>query len=108
MTLKLNKVDKLPEISRSGRTSPELAIIIEALNTSVKNNQNFRLDDIEPGNAFNSMQQRIRAQSKKLGYTIVIRFDAAQKALYFKATKGSSSVSAKELSSVTTKVTTKK
>ena len=32
MTLKLTTVDKLPEISRSGRTSPELNMIIEALN----------------------------------------------------------------------------
>jgi len=108
MTLKLKTVDKLPEISRSGRTSPELIMIIEALNNSVKLNHTFRLDGIEPGNAFNSMQQRIRAQAKKLGYKIVIRFDSNEKALFFKASKSSSTVSAKEIATVSVKNTTKK
>lgn len=108
MTLKLTTVDKLPEISRSGRTSPELNMIIEALNNSAKNNQNFRLDGIEPGNAFNSMQQRIRAQAKKLGYKITIRYDSNGKVLFFKASKSTPSVSTKEVASVTVKNTTKK
>ena len=32
------------------------------------------------------MQQRIRAQAKKLGYSIVIRYEADTASLYFKAT----------------------
>jgi len=108
MTLKINKVDRLPDIARSGRTSPELAMIIETLNNSVKNNQTFSLVGIKPGNAFNSMQQRIRAQAKKLGFKIVIRFDAAEETLYFKATKNNVSVSAKETPGVSSKTTAKK
>jgi len=108
MTIKINKVNTLPEIVRSGRTSPELAMIIEAINNSVKNNQTFSLEGIEPGNAFNSMQQRIRAQAKKLGYKVVIRYDAAKKTLFFMASKNNSSVSAKEITGVSSKTTTKK
>ena len=108
MTLKINKVDRLPDIARSGRTSPELAMIIETLNNSVKNNQTFSLVGIKPGNAFNSMQQRIRAQAKKLGFKIVIIFDAAEETLYFKATKNNVSVSEKETPGVSSKATTKK
>lgn len=108
MTLKLKVVDKIPEISRSGRTTPELLMIIEALNNSVKLNQSFRLDGIEPGNPFNSMQQRIRAQSKKLGYKIAIRYDSSEKTLFFKATKLNTSVSVKEIPSVAVKNSSKK
>ena len=108
MTLKINKVDKLPEIARSGRTSPELTMIIETLNNSAKNNQTFSLVGIAAGNAFNSMQQRIRAQAKKLGYKIAIRYDAKEQTLYFKATKSNVSVSAKETPGVSSKTATKK
>ena len=37
------------------------------------------------------MQQRIRAQAKKLGYNIVIRFDASDGSLFFKASGNVSS-----------------
>lgn len=107
MVLKINKVNTLPEIVRSGRTSPELAMIIEAINNSVKNNQTFSLEGIEPGNPFNSMQQRIRAQAKKLGYKIVIRYDATKKTLFFRASKNDVSVSAKEITGVSNKSTIK-
>jgi hypothetical protein len=86
-TFKLNKVDTLPEISRAGRKSEELNMIIAALNESVNDGNPFRIDGIEAGNAYNSMQQRIRAQAKKLGYKIVIRFDSTTDALFFKATR---------------------
>ena len=122
MTLKINKVDRLPDIARSGRTSPELAMIIETLNNSVKNNQTYSLVGIKPGNAFNSMQQRIRAQAKKLGYKIVIRFDSTTDSLFFKATRignvkntteigvtavNNLSAKASEITGVKTKVKTK-
>ena len=109
MTLKINKVDRLPDIARSGRTSPELAMIIETLNNSVKNNQTFSLVGIKPGNAFNSMQQRIRAQAKKLGYKIVIRFDSVNEVLFFQATgtptEKITGISADKLSANTSEVT---
>ena len=83
----VNKVDKLPEISRAGRKSEELNMIIDALKQSVNSNAVFNIVGIKPGNAYNSMQQRIRAQAKKLGYKIVIRFDSTTDALFFKATR---------------------
>ena len=85
-TFKLNQVDKLPEISRAGRKSEELNMIIDALKQSVNSNAVFNVVGIKPGNAYNSMQQRIRAQAKKLGYKIVIRFDSVNETLYFQAT----------------------
>jgi len=83
----VNKVDSLPEISRAGRKSEELNAIIDALKQSAKNNAVFNIVGIKPGNAYNSMQQRIRAQAKKLGYKIVIRFDSTNEALFFQATE---------------------
>jgi hypothetical protein len=85
-TLKVTKVDKLPEISRAGRKSEELNMIIDALKQSVSTNAVFNIVGIKAGNAYNSMQQRIRAQAKKLGYKIVIRFDSVNETLFFQAT----------------------
>lgn len=93
-TFSINKVDKLPEISRAGRRSDELNMIIDTLKQSANTNTVFNIVGIKAGNAYNSMQQRIRAQAKKLGYKIVIRFDSVNETLYFQAT-----------SSVTEKVT---
>ena len=117
-TFKLNKVDTLPEISRAGRKSEELNMIIAALNESVNDGNPFRIDGIEAGNAYNSMQQRIRAQAKKLGYKIVISFDSTSKSLFFKATRvemnsiksvdtGKLTVKTSEIAGVKTKVKTK-
>ena len=117
-TFMVNKVDKLPEISRAGRKSEELNMIIDALKQSVNNNAVFNIVGIKPGNAYNSMQQRIRAQAKKLGYKIVIRFDSTSKSLFFKATRvemnsaksvdtGKLAVKTSEIAGVKTKVKTK-
>lgn len=103
MTINIQKVDKFPEISRSGRVSEELQMIIDALNESVKTGDKFCIQGVEKGKAYNSMQQRIRAQAKKLGYNIVIRYDATDSSLFFKATKvvaDSTSVSANEVAGV--------
>ena len=108
-TFKLNKVDTLPEISRAGRKSEELNMIIAALNESVNDGNPFRIDGIEAGNAYNSMQQRIRAQAKKLGYNIVIRFDAIEGSLFFKATNTTTpttTVPSNEVTGVKTKAKT--
>lgn len=121
-TLKMNKVDTLPEIARAGRKSEELNMIIAALNESAKDGNSVRIDGIKAGNAYNSMQQRIRAQAKKLGYKIVIRFDSTTDALFFKATHPANvkntteigvtavnnlSAKASEITGVKTKVKTK-
>lgn len=104
MTISIEKVENFPEISRSGRVSEELQMIIVALNESAKTGDKFCIKGIEKGKAYNSMQQRIRAQAKKLGYNIVIRFDATDNSLFFKAsTDAETTVNAKEVTSVTTK-----
>jgi hypothetical protein len=108
-TFTLNKVDKLPEISRAGRKSEELNMIIDALKQSVNSNAVFNITGIKAGNAYNSMQQRIRAQAKKLGYKIVIRFDSVNEVLFFQATgtptEKITGISADKLSANTSEVT---
>lgn len=106
MSISIQKVENFPEISRSGRVSEELQMIIDALNESVKTGEKFCITGIEKGKAYNSMQQRIRAQAKKLNYNIVIRFDAEESKLYFKATqekKATTSVNANAVTAVTAK-----
>jgi len=83
----LSKVDTFPELTRSGRVSNELNQIIDALIASAENNDKFALTGITAGKAYNSMQQRIRAQAKKMNFKVVIRFDATEEKLYFKASK---------------------
>lgn len=84
----LAKVDTFPELTRSGRVSNELNQIIEALVASAENDDKFALTGITAGKAYNSMQQRIRAQARKMNFKVVIRFDAQEEKLYFKASKG--------------------
>jgi hypothetical protein len=111
MSINIEKVDNFPEISRSGRVSEELQMIIQALDMSVKTGDKFCIKGIEKGKAYNSMQQRIRAQAKKLGYNIVIRFDANDNTLFFKASAGIESettVNAKEVTGMQTKAKTSK
>lgn len=86
MSINIQKVDNFPEISRSGRVNEELQLIIDALKESAKTGDKFCIANVAKGKPYNSMQQRIRAQAKKLGYTIVIRYEAETSSLYFKAT----------------------
>lgn len=88
-TFNIKKVDSFPEITRTGRTSAELQMIIEALHSSNKNGENFSILNIEEGKKFNTMQQRIRAQAKKLNYKVVIHFSRSESALYFKVINNS-------------------
>jgi hypothetical protein len=85
--INLTKVDTFPELTRSGRVSEELQAIITALTESANNGERFALSGVQAGKAYNSMQQRIRAQAKKLNYKVIIRFDATEQKLYFKASK---------------------
>jgi hypothetical protein len=93
--INLTKVDNFPELTRTGRVSNELQQIIDALVQSSSNGDRYALTGIEAGKAYNSMQQRIRAQAKKLNLKVVIRFDADEKKLYFKATGSNSNASVK-------------
>lgn len=81
----IEKVDSFPEIARSGRASEELQSIIDSLKSSAANGERYCISGVNKGNAFNSMQQRIRAQAKKMNLKIMIRFDAGESKLYFKA-----------------------
>jgi hypothetical protein len=59
------------------------------------------------------MQQRIRAQAKKMNFKVVIRFDAQEEKLYFKASKNEmtdsniieSGVKSSEIKSIKTNAT---
>ena len=103
MSINIQKVDNFPEISRSGRVSDELQMIIDALHEAAKTGDKFCIGNVEKGKAYNSMQQRIRAQAKKLGYSIVIRFDAEESKLFFRVTTGETNVDAKDVTSVKSK-----
>jgi hypothetical protein len=83
----LSKVDNFPELTRSGRVSEELQAIIDALIESANTGDRFALTGVKAGKAYNSMQQRIRAQAKNLNLKVVIRFDAENEKLYFKANR---------------------
>lgn len=83
----LTKVDNFPELTRSGRVSKELQAIIDALIESANTGDRFALTGIKAGKAYNSMQQRIRAQAKNLNLKVVIRFDAENEKLYFKSSR---------------------
>ena len=101
----ISKVETFPEITRTGRTSAELQMIIDSLNASNTNGENFRIGDVEEGKKFNSLQQRIRAQAKKLDYKVIIHFSRTESALYFKVVnsniaKASTPVAAKSVKSV--------
>ena len=110
-TFNIKKAHTFPEITRTGRTSAELQMIIEALHSSNKNGENFSILNIEEGKKFNTMQQRIRAQAKKLDYKVMIHFSRSESALYFKVIpagtkKSDSSVATKEVKSVKTNAKT--
>ena len=81
--MQIKEANNFPVISRSGRTSEELRNIIETLLLSSKNGKPYSISNIEFGNKYNSMQQRIRAQAKKLNLKVQIHFDKSDETLYF-------------------------
>lgn len=85
--INLTKVDHFPELTRNGRVSEELQAIIDALIESSNTGDRFALTGVKAGKAYNSMQQRIRAQAKNLDLKVVIRYDSNQEKLYFKANR---------------------
>lgn len=82
--MEIKQSDKFPVISRTGRTSAELQMIIDTLVISGKTGLPFLITDIEVGKKYNSMQQRIRAQANKLGLNVEIHFDKVSSTLYFR------------------------
>lgn len=84
------KTDSFPELTRTGRVSEELQKIINALVESSNTGDRFVLTGVKAGKEYNSMQQRIRAQAKRLDLKVIIRFDASEEKLYFKSTSNGS------------------
>lgn len=83
------KTDSFPELTRTGRVSEELQKIINALVESSNTGDRFVLTGVKAGKEYNSMQQRIRAQAKRLNLKVIIRFDASEEKLYFKSSNAS-------------------
>lgn len=111
-TMSIKKVDTFPEITRTGRTSAELQMIIDSLNASSKNGEAFQIENVQEGKKFNSLQQRIRAQAKKLNLKVTIHYDRKTTSLFFKVqtndmNKTEVSVAAKDVKSVKTNVKAK-
>ena len=82
--MQIKEASSFPVISRSGRTSAELQMIIETLTMSSKTGTPFSITAIEAGKKYNSMQQRIRAQARKLNLNVEIHYDKTNETLYFR------------------------
>lgn len=113
MALEITTVDSFPQITRSGRTSAELQQIIDSLIESNKSGKTYMIANVEEGKKFNSLQQRIRAQAKKLDIRVMIHFDKSTNSLYYKCASNNESVSqmkadvkAKDVKSVKTNAKT--
>jgi hypothetical protein len=95
--LTIKEVNDFPSIQRS-RANDDLMQIINCLHSSASTGKVYSIENVEAGNAYNSMQQRIRTQAKKHGYRVAISFDKTNSVLYFKAAlPASRKVSTKEL-----------
>lgn len=82
--MQINPASNFPVISRSGRTSADLQQIIDTLVLSSENGSPFSIMQVTAGKRYNSMQQRIRAQAKKLNLPVQIHFDKVTETLYFR------------------------
>jgi len=110
MNISIQNVDSFPQITRSGRTSAELQSIIDSLIDSSKTGAVKMIANVEPGKKFNSLQQRIRAQAKKLDMKVTIHFDRNENKLFYRcptvaennSENAKSSVTAKDVKSVKT------
>lgn len=85
--MQIKEAMNFPVISRTGRTSAELQTIIDTLILSNENGKPYSIEGIQPGKKYNSMQQRIRAQAKKLNFNVQIHFDKAKQTLFFRVPK---------------------
>ena len=81
----INKIEDFPILTRAGRQTEEVVMVRDALKQSVDNNyEAFELSGI-PKDNYNSWQQRIRTQAKKLGINVEVRFSAEKETLAFRA-----------------------
>lgn len=83
MSFDIKPVDSFPQITRSGRTTAELQKIIDSLINSKNTGQTYVIENVEEGKKFNSLQQRIRTQAKKLDIRVMIHFDKNSGKLYY-------------------------
>jgi hypothetical protein len=83
-TFNIKSVDSFPEIKRAGRMSAELQKIIDCLIESSKTGKGYEIENVEAGKKFNSLQQRIRSQAKKLNFKVTIHYNSATSSLFFK------------------------
>lgn len=90
--LSIKETENFPAITRSGRVSAELQMIIDCLIESSNTDKSYVIEGVDHGNSYNSMQQRIRTQAKKLGLTVKISHDRNNSELYFKASRPADSV----------------
>jgi len=93
--MQIKEASNFPVISRSGRVSEELKNIIDTLLLSSKNGKPYSINNIEFGKKYNSMQQRIRAQAKRLNLNVQIHFDKTNSTLYFRVVNSSKIENAK-------------
>jgi hypothetical protein len=82
--MNIKEANTFPEISRSGRTSEELQKIIDALVSSSETGKPFNIENVEMGKKYNSLQQRIRAQAKKLNLRVQIHLETRTNTLFFR------------------------
>lgn len=82
--MNIKETANFPAITRTGRVSSELQQIIDCLVESSKTDKSYVIEGVTSGNAYNSMQQRIRTQAKKLNFKVRISHDKNTNELYFK------------------------
>lgn len=85
MPLKVTQVDSVPPLVRGGaaKNSEENQQIQNLLNMK---NVHHKVEDIDDKKTYQSLQQRIRTQAKKLGVKVSIQWKEDQKAIYFTST----------------------
>ncbi len=82
--MQIKEASSFPVISRSGRTSAELQMIIDTLNLSKQSGKPYSIEGVQAGKKYNSMQQRIRAQARKVNVSVEIHYNKETETLYFR------------------------
>jgi hypothetical protein len=82
--MQIKEASSFPVISRSGRTSAELQMIIDTLNLSRQSGKPYSIEGVQAGKKYNSMQQRIRAQARKIDVSVEIHYNKETETLYFR------------------------
>jgi len=82
--MQIKEASSFPVISRSGRTSAELQMIIDTLNLSKQSGKPYSIEGVQAGKKYNSMQQRIRAQARKINVSVEIHYNKETETLYFR------------------------